>query len=150
MLIILYSQKRKPKIGLLTSGATSFLNPGQETVGVKLKWHCCHCDCGWPWGPRTVPSLAVGGRHWCHPRSSLPLSSFPLYVFAESLEGEHFCKKPRGSSTYFCKRGVLRPGNSLPTLSSFWGSWGHLSHDVCNIQHQHLLDTYCIPGYEDP
>lgn len=37
MLIILYSQKRKPKIGFFTSGGTSFLTPRQETVGVKLK-----------------------------------------------------------------------------------------------------------------
>lgn len=43
-LFISYNQK-KSKIGFLTSGITSFLIPGLETVGMKVKWHCCHYGC---------------------------------------------------------------------------------------------------------
>lgn len=126
---------RKEK-GFLTSGATSFSTPGQEAVAIQMK---CLVVTVAVAGPTALVSslLAVGGQDWCHPSSSLPLSRFPLYVCAESLEGENFCQKPRGSSTYFCKSGVLRPGNCLPTWSLLRGGWEHLP-----ISLQHPTSTF--------
>lgn len=149
MLIILYSQKRKRKIGFLTSGATSFLNPGQDM------WV-------WSWSGIVVIVTVAGlepadspcsGCGWPAMMSSKKFTSFIQF---SSLRvcwitwGGIFLPKTQRKQHLFLQTWCLRPGNSLPTLSSFWGSWDHLSHDVCNIQHQHLLDTYCIPGYGDP
>lgn len=115
----------------------------------KLKWHQCHHNCGQPRSLGIVPPLAVAncGQDWCHPRSYFLCPIF-LLLTCVSFERESFCQKTQREVALIFIPQVLKPGSLLSTVFSIWRSWEYPS--LRNIQHQHWLNTHCVPTDKEP